>query len=121
MITLIKKLYQFGQNYLFAHQMKKIKFFLFFTLKEEQKHYTMIHIEMYRITGRSFLKNHYLSSFIQFESCCGVCWCCKRLKKILDEFEKKKGFNMFNSHIQCWKIYQNLNNFEIMPIFENDF
>ena len=121
MITLIKKLYQFGQNYLFAHQMKKIKLFLFFTLKEEQKHYTMIHIEMYRITGRSFLKNNYLSSFIQFESCCGVCWCCKRLKKILDEFEKKKGFNMFNSHIQCWKIYQNLNNFEIMPIFENDF
>ena len=90
MITLIKKLYQFGQNYLFAHQMKKIKLFLFFTLKEEQKHYTVIHIEMYRITGRSFLKNNYLSSFIQFESCCGVCWCCKRLKKILDEFEKKK-------------------------------
>ena len=66
----------------------------------------MIHIAMYRITGRSFLKNNYLSSFIQFESCCGVCWCCKRLKKVLDEFEKK-GFNTFNSHIQCWKIYQN--------------
>ena len=118
MITLIKKLYQFGQNYLFAHQMKKIKLFLFFTLKEEQKHYTMIHIEMYRITGRSFLKNNYLSSFIQFESCCGVCWCCKRLKKFLDEFEKK-GFNTFNSHIQCWKVYQNINNFEIKPIFQN--
>ena len=49
----------------------------------------MICIEMYRIAGRSFLKNNDLSSFIQFESCCGVCWCCKRLKKNLNEFEKR--------------------------------
>ena len=61
----------------------------------------MIRIEMYKIAGRSFLKNSYLSSVIQFESCCGVCWCCTRLKKNLDEFERK-GFNTFNSHIQCW-------------------
>ena len=61
----------------------------------------MIRIEMYKIAGRSFLKNSYLSSVIQFESCCGVCWCCRRLKKNLDEFERK-GFNTFNSHIQCW-------------------
>ena len=80
----------------------------------------MIRIEMYKIAGRSFLKNSYLSSFIQFESCCGVCWCCRRLKKNLDEFERK-GFNTFNSHIQCWKIYKCVKNFEIMPIFENKF
>ena len=70
----------------------------------------MIRIEIYKIVGRSFLKNEYLSSFIQFESCCGVCWCCRRLKKILDEIERK-GFNTFNSHIQCWKIYECINNF----------
>ena len=51
----------------------------------------MIRIEIYKIVGRSFLKNEYLSSFIQFESCCGVCWCCRRPKKILDEIERK-GF-----------------------------
>ena len=79
----------------------------------------MIRIEIYKIVGRSFLKNEYLSSFIQFESCCGVCWCCRRLKKILDEIERK-GFNTLNSHIQCWKIYECVNNFKIMPIFEND-
>ena len=51
----------------------------------------MIRIEIYKIVGRSFLKNEYLSSFIQFESCCGVCWCCRRLMEILDEIERK-GF-----------------------------
>ena len=49
----------------------------------------MIQIKVYRVAGRSYLKNSYLSSFIQFESCCGVCWCCKWLEKILDEYEKK--------------------------------
>ena len=78
----------------------------------------MIHIKVYRVVGRSYLKNSYLSSFIQFESCCGVCWCCKWLEKILDEYEKK-GFNTFNLDVKCWKIYENVNNFEIEAIVEN--
>ena len=41
-------------------------------------------------------------------------------KKNLNEFEKKKGFNTFNSHFDCWEIYENVNDFEIYPIFEND-
>ena len=48
----------------------------------------MIHLAIYKIVGRSYLKNDYLSSFIQFENCCGICWCCKRLKQILDELKK---------------------------------
>ena len=59
----------------------------------------MIRLEIYKIVGRSFLTNNYLSSFIQFENCCGVCWCCNRPKKTLDELRKKKGFYTFNSHI----------------------
>ena len=80
----------------------------------------MIRFEMYKIVGRSFLKKTYLSGFIQFESCCGICWCCKRLKKFLEQFDRI-GFDTFNSHLQCWKIYKCANNFEIIPIFENDF
>ena len=76
----------------------------------------MIHLIMYRTAARSYLQNDYLSSFIQFESCC-FCWCWKRHIQILDQFEKK-GFNTFNSHINCWKIYQNLSKFEIEPIHE---
>ena len=82
--------------------MKRKTFFLFFTLKDYEKNFlvSMIRFEMYKIVGRSFLKNTYLSSFIQFESCCGICWCCKRLKKILEQFDRK-GFDTFNSHVQC--------------------
>ena len=50
----------------------------------------MIRLGIYKIVGRSFLTNNYLSSFIQFENCCGVCWCCNRPKKTLDELRKKK-------------------------------
>ena len=78
----------------------------------------MIHIKVYRVAGRSYLKNSYLSSFIQFERWCGVCWCCKWLEKVLDEY-KKKAFNTFNLDIKCWKIYENINNFEIEQIVEN--
>ena len=49
-----------------------------------------ISVEMYMLVGRNWLKNQYISSFEQFHSCCGVCWCCKRKKSILDEFEKKR-------------------------------
>ena len=63
----------------------------------------MIHLTIYKIVGRSYLKNDYLSSFIQFENCCGICWYYKRLKQILDEFEKK-GFNTFNSHVEWGKV-----------------
>ena len=59
-------------------------------LKGHERHYiTMIHLTICKIVGRSYLKNDYLSSFIQFENCCGICWHCKRLKQILDEFEKR--------------------------------
>ena len=77
----------------------------------------MIHLTIYKIVGRSYLKNDYLSSFIQFENCCAISWCCKRLEQILDEFEKK-GFNTFNLHVECWKVYQDVNFFKIDPIFE---
>ena len=77
----------------------------------------MIHLTIYKIVGRSFLKNDYLSSSIHFENCCGICWCCKQLKQILDEFEKK-GFNTFNLHVECWKVYRDVNFFKIDTIFE---
>ena len=38
-------------------------------------------------------------------------------KTILDEFEKK-GFDTFNSHVNCWKFYYFLNHFEILPCIE---
>ena len=34
----------------------------------------MIHLTIYKIVGRSYLKTDYLSSFIQFENCCGICY-----------------------------------------------
>ena len=77
----------------------------------------MIHLTIYKIVGRSYLKNDYLSSSIHFENCCGICWCCKQLKQILDEFEKK-GFNTFNSHVECWKVYRDVNFLKIDTIFE---
>ena len=77
----------------------------------------MIHLTIYKIVGRSYLKNDCLSSSIHFENCCGICWCCKQLKQILDEFEKK-GFNTFNSHVECWKVYRDVNFFKIDTIFE---
>ena len=72
---------------------------------------------MYMIVGRNWLRNHYTNSFEQFHSCCGVCWCCKRRESILNEFEKK-GFETFNSHVNCWKMYNFLNSFEILPCVE---
>ena len=77
----------------------------------------MIQLTICKIVGRSYLKNGYLSSFIQFKNYCCICWCYKRLKQILDEFEKK-GFNTFNSHVECWKVYRDVNFFKIDPIFE---
>ena len=72
---------------------------------------------MFQLVGREWLKIYYLKSFEQLHNCCGVCWCCIRKKTILDEFEKK-GFDTFNSHVKCWKFYNFLNHFEILPCIE---
>ena len=51
-----------------------------------------ISIDMFMLVGRNWLKNQYISSF-----------------------EQKKGFDAFNSHVNCWKVYNFLNCFEILP------
>ena len=71
---------------------------------------------MFQLVGREWL-NYYLKSFEQFHNCCSFCWCCVRMKTILDKFEKK-GFDTFNSHVNCWKFYF-LNHFEILPCTES--
>ena len=76
-----------------------------------------ISINMFMLAGRNWLKNHYAKSFNEFSSCCGECWCCHRKKAILYEFEKK-GFETFNSNVNCWKVYNFLNLFEIFPCIE---
>ena len=76
-----------------------------------------ITIEIFQLIGRDWLKNLYLKSFQQFHDCCGVCWCCVQMRAILDEFEKR-GFDIFNFHVNCWKVYNNLNHFEISPCFD---
>ena len=45
-------------------------------------------VEMFMIVGRKYLEEYFNSSFMQFENCCGVCWCCFKRKSISDEFEK---------------------------------
>ena len=74
-------------------------------------------VDMYMIVGREWLKNHYIKSFEQFPSCCGSCWCCVQMKVILDEFEKK-GYEIFHSHVKGWKVYNFLNNFEVVPVLK---
>ena len=53
-------------------------------------------VEMFMIVGRKHLEEYFTSSFMQFENCYGVCWCCFKRKSIFEEFEKK-GFKTFNS------------------------
>ena len=62
------------------------------------------------LVGKNRLKNHYTKSFKELSSCCGECWCCRRKRAIVDEFEKK-GFETFNSNVNCWKVYNFLNLF----------
>ena len=76
----------------------------------------MSSVEMFMLVGKNWLINYY-QRFEQFNSCCSDCWCCLRRKLILDEFEKK-GFYTFNSHVNCWKVYDFLNSFEILPCVE---
>ena len=76
-----------------------------------------INLEMFIFVGKNWLKNYYDRSCEQFHSCCGVYWCCKRRKSILDEFEKN-GFYTFNSHVNCWKVHDSLNCFKILPCVE---
>ena len=71
-------------------------------------------VEMFMIVGKKYLEEYFNSSFMQFENCCGVCWCCFKRKSILDEFEKK-GFKTFNSMVKGWKLINDLNTFEIFP------
>ena len=47
-----------------------------------------ISVDMFMLVEKNWLKNYYNRSFEQFNSCCGVCWCCLRKNSILDEFEK---------------------------------
>ena len=74
-------------------------------------------VEMFMIVSRKYLEEYFKinSSFMQFEICCGVCWCCFKRKSILDELEKK-GFKTFNSSVKGWKLINNLNIFEIFPL-----
>ena len=77
----------------------------------------LITIDMFQLVGTEWLKNYYLKSFEQFHNCCGFCRCCFQMKTISDEFEKK-GFDAFNSHVNCWKFYNFSNHFEILPCIE---
>ena len=52
---------------------------------------------------------------MQFENCCGECWCCFKRKLVLDGFEIK-GFNSFNSKVKGWKLMNDLNRFEIFSL-----
>ena len=74
-----------------------------------------VKIEMYRLSGRTFLEEYFSKSFDMFEYCCGVCWCCIKRKRILFEFEKKE-FNSFDKSVECWKIVDDLNSFDIFPV-----
>ena len=70
-------------------------------------------LEMFMIVSRKYLEEYFNSSFMQFENCCGVCWCCFKRKSILDEFEKK-GFKTFNSSVKGWKLINNLINLKFI-------
>ena len=75
-----------------------------------------INIDMYRIASRDLLKNQYISSSYQLQICCGVCWCCKKSRLILTEFDKK-GFTTFNSKVDCWKVCDHpKSKWEIFPL-----
>lgn len=76
-----------------------------------------VRVEMYKIVGRNFLVRFFEKSFDQFKDCCGVCWCCVRRNAILNEFENK-GFKTFNSEVECWKLVDELNRFEIIRFIE---
>ena len=52
---------------------------------------------------------------MQFENCCGECWCCFKRKLVLDGFEIK-GFNSFNSKVKGWKLMNDLNRFEVFSL-----
>ena len=72
-------------------------------------------VEMFMIVGKKYLEEYFNSSFMQFENCCGVCWCCFKRKSILDEFEKK-GFKTFNSSVKGWKLINNLINLKFIRL-----
>ena len=72
-------------------------------------------LEMFMIVSRKYLEEYFNSSFMQFENCCGVCWCCFKRKSILDEFEKK-GFKTFNSSVKGWKLINNLINLKFIGL-----
>ena len=74
-----------------------------------------LNISCYKIVGRKHLGELYDCLFKMFKKCCGICWCCIRRKKILDEFNKK-GFKTFNSNKNGWKSIDDLNTFEITPL-----
>lgn len=76
-----------------------------------------VRVEMYKIVGRNFLVRFFEKSFDQFKDCWGVCWCCVRRNAILNEFENK-GFKTFNSEVECWKLVDELNRFEIIRFIE---
>ena len=72
-------------------------------------------LEMFMIVSRKYLEEYFNSSFMQFENCCGVCWCCFKRKSVLDEFEKK-GFKTFNSSVKGWKLINNLINLKFIGL-----
>ena len=76
-----------------------------------------VRVEMYKIVSRNILVRSFEKRFNQFEDCCRICCCCVRGDAILNEFGNK-GFKTFNSKVECWKLVDNLNRFEIFPFIE---
>ena len=76
----------------------------------------LVRVEMYKIVSRNFLVRFFEKSFSQSKGCYGICCCCLRRDAILNESENK-GFKTFNSKVKYWKLVDNLNRFEIFPLF----
>ena len=75
--------------------------------------------QFYKLAGRKYLHKTLYCSFDGFEDCCKNCWCRLRKKVIRKEFEKK-GFETFNSHVECWKLVDSVNHFVIEPLDESE-
>lgn len=76
-----------------------------------------VECECYKLASRNYLHQMLYCSFDGFQDSCKKCWCCLRREMIRKEFDKK-GFEIFNSGVECWKLVDNLNRFSISPLDE---